>query len=150
MDSDKNPLTNKYQLDDEDPDLIQWRQVVDLDSAAKLEHDWYSTQTYEAFLDALDINQPSVNRDKSESAKSLNKNISPLRTDTGSLNSDCKSPKLVPERKQQLDSPTAETILSAEALKILSELPDLSQMSATRSFIFPQQQDRNDRKKRTR
>lgn len=152
MASDKCPLSSKYCIDDKDPDLIQWRQVVDLDSATKLEPDWYSTKTFEAFLDALDINQPTTSLDNGSSSRLLNKSASSTRNETNSSSSDGSETKLRPAKKHEGSHSYGETILSAEALKILSELPDLSQMSATRSFIFPnqQQRDNKDQRKKTR
>lgn len=106
-----------------DEDTIQWRKILDLDSAAKLEIDWYSTKTFEVFLDALDINQPTTIRPKQSSKEILKEN------------SPCK--EAGPVEKKEPKNLGEETILSAEALKILSELPDLSHMSSTRSFMFP-------------
>lgn len=90
--------------------------ILDLESAAEKIHDWHSTHTFELFLDALDINQV-VNPPKKSTPQTTN----------------CQEEKMITKEKNK----TIETILSAEALKILSELPDLRHMSATRSFMYP-------------
>lgn len=90
--------------------------LLDLESAVGKIHDWHSTHTFELFLDALDINQ-DVNPPKKPNSKNPNP----------------QDEKMISKEKNK----TIETILSAEALKILSELPDLRHMSATRSFMYP-------------
>lgn len=109
-----------------DEDTVQWRKILDLESAAKTELDWYSTKTFEAFLDALDINQPTTNIRSKQASKEVLKEVEATQT---------KIPET--EKRSKPESSGIETILSAEALKILSELPDLSYMSSTRSFMFP-------------
>lgn len=138
MDSEHHSSSSKCNLLDGDDEFVQWRRILDLNSAANIQTDWYSTRTFQHFLDALDINQPVSSEDKSNRLNSTNK------TKIG-------SGKIKTELEENIDSVTikeecataisryqgVETILSAEALKILSELPDLSHMSATRTFIFP-------------
>lgn len=109
-----------------DRDTEQWRKILDLETAAKRELDWYSTKTFEAFLDALDINQPSINH----RAKQASKEVLQIADAPQAENHDT-------EKQIKQGNSGTETILSAEALKILSELPDLSYMSSTRSFMFP-------------
>lgn len=133
----ENPSFHKCNLDDNDEELVRWRRILDLNSAAKTETDWYSTRTFQLFLDALDINQPVISDDKSNRIDSNNKSKS------GSSKIETKSEEqsnreTIEEQRATRDKyHSAETILSAEALKILSELPDLSHMSSTRTFIFP-------------
>lgn len=137
MDLKENPSFHKCNLDDNDEELVRWRRILDLNSAAKTETDWYSTRTFQLFLDALDINQPVISDDKSNRIDSNNKSKS------GSSKIETKSEEqsnreTIEEQRATRDKyHSAETILSAEALKILSELPDLSHMSSTRTFIFP-------------
>lgn len=149
-------LTDKYKIKSDDEDSKDWARLLDFESPIKVESDWYSTQTFQMFLDALDINQPTT---------STSDGKKPISNGTGSVGggtldktkkpatrneSNDKQPPV--QNKQERDKmPSAvkhdktkyqqqnnfETILSAEALKILSDLPDLSHMSATRSFIFP-------------
>lgn len=107
-----------------DEDTVQLRKILDLESAAESELDWYATKTFEAFLDALDVNQPTNMRSKQPSKEVLKEDTS-------------RSENLEPEKPMRPESSGIETILSAEALKILSELPDLSYMSSARSFMFP-------------
>lgn len=137
MDLKENPSFHKCNLVDNDEELVRWRRILDLNSAAKTETDWYSTRTFQLFLDALDINQPVISDDKSNRIDSNNKSKS------GSSKIETKSEEqsnreTIEEQRATRDKyHSAETILSAEALKILSELPDLSHMSSTRTFIFP-------------
>lgn len=118
-----NSLTNKHVLPNSDEDSRQWNKILDLKSASEMKPDWYSTKTFEVFLDALDINQPPIIESKKIILKSNDNN--------NSREAKCKGDNSSPKEPQN------ETILSAEALKILSELPDLTHMSTTRSFIFP-------------
>lgn len=125
-------LIERYKLTDEDEDTKNWKCLLDFESPVQVESDWYSMQTFQVFLDALDINQPStLGRDNSASC---NKSIPKCteeddKSKTRAIDDDSK--------KKQSNDIEFETILSAEALKILSELPDLSHMSHTRSFMFP-------------
>lgn len=156
MDLVSDNITQKYSLDEEektDPATKEWCKLIDLDTVIKSELDWHSTRTFELFLDALDVNQ-SVTQQGDNNNKSKPKTDSRQQTITNELTStayESKQDKNVTDSKDQNESektiPSAiknvdtyqgvETILSAEALKILSELPDLSHMSSTRSFIFP-------------
>lgn len=145
-------LTEKYKIKKDDDDSKNWARLLDFESPIKVESDWYSTQTFQVFLDALDMNQPTTSNNArnqitngSSSAIGTPDNKPPQPT----INND----KQPVKDKQEHDKATNtikhddkrkhqqpnnfETILSAEALKILSDLPDLSHMSATRSFIFP-------------
>lgn len=90
--------------------------ILDLEAAAEKKHDWHSTHTFQVFLDALDINQ-----------------VINIPKKSNSENTSIQEEKVIPIEKNKM----VETILSAEALKILSELPDLRHMSATRSFMYP-------------
>lgn len=133
MDSKENPSLNKCNLIDNNEELVRWRQILDLNSAAKTETDWYSTRTFQLFLDALDINQPVISDDKSNRIDKSKSGSSKIETTEEESNRDT-----IEEQRATRDKyHSAETILSAEALKILSELPDLSHMSSTRTFIFP-------------
>ena len=129
----------EFKLPEGDEVSSHWKSMLDLESAAKREFDWYSTRTFELFLDALDINQPPViledknhRRPKPEvKGEDLKPTLS--TKETSNANQSKNEVKGQPERGHH----QVETILSAEALKILSELPDLSHMSSTRSLIFP-------------
>lgn len=136
-------LLANYELNIDDADAIHWRKILDLESASEIEPDWYSTRTFEIFLDALDINQPPViaedknNRTKSSpngSSEQVSSKCKVQQQQENATQNDNENHRtLCHEKSPYVD----ETILSAEALKILSELPDLSHMSTTRSFIFP-------------
>jgi len=109
---DTKSLVELYKLPEGHKDGELWTRILDLDSARNIELDWHSSQTFQRFLDALDIGQPQKSSDVSGRPQSVKK-----------------------ERPDGQRSQGVETILSAEALKISSELPDLSFMSSTRSFI---------------
>jgi hypothetical protein len=147
-------LMEKYKIKNENEDSKNWARLLDFESPIKVESDWYSTQTFQVFLDALDINQPvntgaGINPTSNGSNSNLGTNDKTHTTLETTLNNnnDKQSPvanrdqdqnKITENDKQQQNNKNNfETILSAEALKILSDLPDLSHMSATRSFIFP-------------
>lgn len=151
------PLTEKYKVKKEDDDSKNWVSLLDFESPIKVESDWYSTQTFQVFLDALDINQPTCSKSgKLPISNGSSSAIGPSDTTTTpppqTINNDKHDKQQVMSRQDKdkmanrikhHDKPrhqqqnNFETILSAEALKILSDLPDLSHMSATRSFIFP-------------
>lgn len=137
---ESSSLTERYKLPaDADADSKSWACLLDLTSPVEVESDWYTTQTFQVFLDALDINQPtSLGRDTS-TAPATTTAISSTVTKTNSVTNDKTSPPKEKTNKQtgQQRNNNFETILSAEALKILSELPDISHMSVTRSFMFP-------------
>lgn len=137
MDAKEDSSLIRCNLVDKDEELVQWRRILDLKSAAKMETDWYSTRTFQLFLDALDIDQPVISEDKSNNLGSSIKTKpekSKIETELEErLNREAAEEQRATREKYQ----GAETILSAEALKILSELPDLSHMSSTRTFIFP-------------
>lgn len=147
-------LTDKYKIKSDDEDSKNWVRLLDFESPIKVESDWYSTQTFQVFLDALDINQPT----SSSTSDGKNPISNGTTTVGGTLDKTTKPPfssatndKQTPTQDKQGQNKVPvkqdktryqqqnnfETILSAEALKILSDLPDLSHMSATRSFIFP-------------
>lgn len=140
-------LTDRYKLPaDADADSKSWTCLLDLTSPVKVESDWYTTQTFQVFLDALDINQPtSLGRDTTIAPAAATTTISNtangsnLVSQSNPVTNDKMSPAKDKTSKQtgQQRSSNFETILSAEALKILSELPDISHMSVTRSFMFP-------------
>lgn len=143
MSDRRESLLERYNIiSDEDKDSQNWRRILDLESPIKLESDWYSTKTFQVFLDALDINQPaSLDRSRNVSKESITVKNTPKKEQTRAANetltgdnelSKCKKHSTTKQKCKNV-----ETILSAEALKILSELPDLSHMSATRSFMFP-------------
>lgn len=130
------------ETDIDQEEFQQWKQMINLDSAnPPTEQDWYSTRTFELFLDALDIDQPVilVNKDNCQSkVPSTNQATHVSNRPTENCKEfdntlENKSREEIAPKQRYAD----ETILSAEALKILSELPDLSYMSATRSFICP-------------
>lgn len=148
-------LAERYKLTSTDADSTNWASLLDFKSPVQVESDWYSTQTFQVFLDALDINYPtSLGRDSSIPNTALAGNTataSPSKTDADSGSQNDKKNNTSPSStssSNRLNSSKNttqpaqqdgkfETILSAEALKILSELPDLSHMSVTRSFVFP-------------
>lgn len=136
MSSLQDSLTNQSEVTSVDKKTLNWQNILDLESALKIKPDWYSTKTFEVFLDALDIHKPVIVDDKKNRYKSSIRDIpngeSEIKSEPNSTLD--VSPK---EDKPNQQYKNVETILSAEALKILSELPDLSQMSVTRSFIFP-------------
>lgn len=142
----KVKLLQKYDLTgDLDEITLSWKKMLDLGETRKSNVDWYSTKTFEAFLDALDINQPTPLHDKSKrgSTKStLDKNlvipIEKIAIPDDKIHDSHTSPEKPKEEiKKEKKTFGVETILSAEALKILSELPNLSHMPGTRSFMFP-------------
>lgn len=146
---ERGSLTERYKLPtDADDDSKNWASLLDFNSPVEVESDWYTTRTFQVFLDALDINQPtSLNRGRREGGASIsNINNSTTPTTGTKLTSDpdlyqsspsSTNDKIPIEAENKQRNNHFETILSAEALKILSELPDLSHMSVTRSFIFP-------------
>lgn len=137
-------LTERYKLIGEDEASKNWTSLLDFESPVQVESDWYSTKTFQMFLDALDINPPTtLGRDGSNSnlndaratVSAAKPGMAPWRS-ANDKNS-ASSSKTEFKGVQSQSNSNLETILSAEALKILSELPDLSHMSASRSFIFP-------------
>lgn len=126
-------MVERYKLNDDSDVHKNWKRLLDFESPIKVESDWYSTNTFQLFLDALDINQPqehsTPSRDGQDSGQhqQANNKRSPKSGEAIPSPSSGKQPR----------EDNVETILSAEALKILSELPDLSHISATRSFILP-------------
>lgn len=138
-------LSQLFDIPAGNKDSLCWKQTLSFKSPISTESDWYSTKTFQIFLDSLDINQQPL-RD-SKSRESLDKqngstNTSPKQGAIGAAatnanNKSTKEQSQTARQKTPKKSSTIETILSAEALKILSELPDLSHMSATNSFIFP-------------
>lgn len=147
---DKNDsLIQQYKVDVEnDPKFREWDQLLDLKSPISAEADWYSTRTFEMFLDALDINQPerlqtpvkikskgfSTEGNLAKKSDDKRNTTTQSRSDKDHLSCNINAN----DKNNQRQTDIAETILSAEALQILSELPDLTYMSSTRSFIFPQ------------
>lgn len=148
-----NQLASYLMLDDKDEDLSNWKRMIELEKPESSELDWYSTRTFEIFLDALDIGHPTTNpvsksTTNASTSSPVNKSslsenapadkdrvtsiLSTVTAEDGSKKSDVDTSGGTDKRLH-----AAETILSAEALKILSELPDLTHMSSTRSFIFP-------------
>lgn len=149
----------KYALGDkekEDPATKEWCKLIDLDTVIESELDWHSTRTFELFLDALDVNQNVIKDDKKKKKSNPKNDIKTDANSKASPPTDETRDKIVTNnstrqngsKEQKIPSPGAikknvdiyqgvETILSAEALKVLSELPDLSHMATTRSFIFP-------------
>lgn len=124
-------------------DIIE--RMLERDSQLDSNIDWYETKTFAAFLKALDSTRQVINFDKKPNE---NNALRVNQTDSRKSEPAAKSISSNCTPEHQIASPSAnrmkasksqgmETILSAEALKILSELPDLSHMSATRSFIFP-------------
>lgn len=137
MDAKKDTSSDNFNLVDDNGEPTSWRRMLDLESAAKMETDWYATKTFQIFLDALDINQPVIPEDKNIKS-SINTKAKPACGDIESTLADVSDREHGGSKSATKDKyQGAETILSAEALKILSELPDLSHMSSTRSFIFP-------------
>lgn len=143
-------LIEKYKITDGDEDSKNWVRMLDFETSIKTEADWYSTKTFQVFLDALDINQPANlerNRDiNKESKPKIPKSTPEPQEDR--KRSEIGNKQTKTSSSQQKVSHHVETILSAEALKILSELPDLSHMSGTRSFMFPSRGDASSSKKR--
>lgn len=157
--STKVNLVDKYNLlnldDDDNGTSSNWKKMLVEDGMSNSDIDWYSTKTFQSFLDALDVDKPCnlFNHDKKDNihkSSGINQRLTNISADDGSgksnlsfrlttksiSNEDYKEPKKQAVNKKERTIGD-ETILSAEALKILSELPDLSHMSATRSFIFP-------------
>lgn len=146
-----NEFEDYLTLKDEDEDLSNWKRIIELEKPSSADLDWYSTRTFEVFLDALDIGQPSINSSAKSTTdtctKSSNQNLLPSKktitndADKININSEDMGKNQVVDTSTKTNrssrTQAAETILSAEALKILSELPDLSHISSTRSFIFP-------------
>lgn len=134
-------LLDKYKLTSDDEETLSWKSVLELDSQTKASSDWYSTKTFQVFLDALDINSPVYLVDKDKYSKSKDGEQKHRQNLNPNESTESKPPKKKEAEPVKNDQKTCnnhmETILSAEALKILSELPDLSHMSVTRSFIFP-------------
>lgn len=130
-------LTERYKLTDQDDDSKNWVSLLDFETPVKVESDWYSTQTFQVFLDALDISQPTTLGRETSNSNLSSATTSKSSSDDSKQKANDKKPTTSGETRSQKQSNNFETILSAEALKILSELPDLSHMSATRSFIFP-------------
>jgi len=119
-------LLDRFKLDETNEKSRHWSALLDLKSSVATESDWYSTKTFQVFLDALDINAPPTIGDATKyREKKIERNQTVHQSDE-SLD------------KKSNNHGNIETILSAEALKILSELPNLSHMSSSRSFIFPQ------------
>lgn len=153
LDSNKS-LSDKYapKVDEANgqfgKDLIDWKKMLEAqETATKTEFDWYSTETFQIFLDALDIGSKPVSKNHVINDKSPKLQIS-SSSSTSALrdeNENFKKKGFELETDQDettTTNPTKRnlsdgTILSAEALKILSELPDLSYMTSSRSFIFP-------------
>lgn len=106
------------------------KEILNLKSYDDAIPDWHSTHTFQVFLETLDVNHQK-SRVKA-SKESLDSHvIQGIQDDTrNNIASEQTSPSM-PKSK------TAETILSAQALKIMSEQPNLSQMTGSRSFIFP-------------
>lgn len=115
-----------------DKDVQLWHEILEPEKLYDKDLDWHSSKTFELFLEALDINQKPVDERHFTKRTSNVIKHEPNQVTT-KANGTNKGDECCRASRQGLD----ETILSAEALKILSDLPDLSQMSATRSFIFP-------------
>lgn len=152
MDPLGDDIKKSYSLreqDKEDPATKEWCKLIDLDAVIEPELDWHSTRTFELFLNALDVNQIVIKEDKKSNAKTDIRQTKRACHNNGVKDEiviDTASQNVSSENQNISSSGTVkntdtyqgvETILSAEALKILSELPDLSHMSTTRSFIFP-------------
>lgn len=139
--SEEGSLTTKYKslignaIEEENVKLLQ--SILDLKTDTNKELDWYSTRTFEVFLDALDFDQPNNTAD--DKSKATNKKKSETQID---IETETTAPVNTMKNNKYN---SVETILSAEALKILSELPDLSHMSASRSFIFPHEKKTSNR-----
>jgi len=134
---DTKSLVELYKLPEGHKDGELWTRILDLDSARNIELDWHSSQTFQRFLDALDIGQPQKSSDVSGRPQSVKKDSLSKNADEDKIGPSEAMLAGRPERPDSQRSQGVETILSAEALKILSELPDLSFMSSTRSFIYP-------------
>lgn len=156
-DNDKGSLLDKYKIeinDKTDKDIINWHKMLDLKQDNESNVDWYSTETFQIFLDALDINQAPISDKSSSKVKhetSASKSSSTLSLNEKKLsannNKDNKPDMATNSNTIERRNFSDETILSAEALKILSELPDLSHMSSSRSFIFPTSVNNKNRKR---
>lgn len=150
-------LADKYKFPEGHEQSEHIVKMLDLNYAANTVLDWRSTKTFEAFLDALDINQRSAGHHPPNESLKLDTSTT---TTTGQTKKDKCNPAIdkISETQVAVDAIAAaicnnptktsrpqnntfheETILSAEALEILSELPDLSYMSVSRSFIKPNQ-----------
>lgn len=156
MNGDMDSLLDKYKYEpnmgqqDIDDKIKVIGQMLDLRASTEAVPDWHSTRAFQIFLEALDVGESRISLTGDHKSPKLPAKSS--RTDTSnheSASNDIanKCHESSSYQKQQTaveDSPAKksqnnndETILSAEALKILSELPDLSHMSFTRSFVFP-------------
>lgn len=122
QDDKSESLIELYKLDEEeDEDAGHWRRLLDLEPPV-----WQSTKTFQMFRDALDLNSSSspkvTNATKQPSSgESSEKGVRPTTTKQTSV--------ATKKKPIQTTSFANETILSAEALKILADLPDLSHMS---------------------
>lgn len=145
MNSPKHSLSDKYKFDHDDESLKNWSKVLELGPKTDIQADWYSLRTFEVFLDAIDINQPVLSDDRRSRSRSSIKENSDATSSNGKPDSDKlnNSTSLDEANRELRQNNNVETILSAEALKILSELPDLSHISATRTFIFPNSKKRS-------
>lgn len=101
--------------------------VLDLESTPEPVPDWHSTHTFQVFLDALDINKKATSAEDKGSSLQVNIKTSDTYKD---------------EKSDKRPDDATGIILSVEALKILTELPDLSHMTA-RSFMFPNSKDKS-------
>lgn len=131
-------LVEKYEVLALDDKTHLFRKCFNFDEAAKIRLDWHSTQIFSKFMDALDIDKPRGSKERSDNNISKSKQtfkehsqINNSKAQIASTNDKqvyAKNNQLISQEIHKSDKPKEETILSAEALKILSELPDLSYM----------------------
>lgn len=134
---EKSITENRYEIpslagDEKSSEIL--KKILDLESSANSIPDWHSTHTFQVFLDSLDIGHKTVSTKSHVEINSDgldNHSEKAIKDDSQNNTADHQSPSNPPKPSGP------ETILSAEALKILSELPELSHMTSTRSFMFP-------------
>lgn len=152
----KEYLQNSYSLFMDQESMDFWNSIRNLDEAPSLKIDWHTTHTFHLLLHSLNLNPNHTETEEELAREELriqNHSSSLKEADRKSLDSEIdgrvsslaiKDPQ-IDDSKQCTDATNTqrhqpietETILSAEALKILSELPNVSFMSHQKSFFFP-------------
>lgn len=128
-------LIEKYSSNIDDDKKKMYKDLFTLDESQDTNLVWHETHTCKEFMNVLaDFNSDDGRKDNNTSKSTTSKATEVLKESVQSkkdISSKIKTLEISkPSNNEQ------ETILSAEALKILSELPDMLPMQS-KSFMFP-------------